>query len=103
MWLRGETFFKQHNLLRRLRSWVNQHNVELLQRDLSQHLRPSLSFRFDADNRPEWNPRKDKIMILNGQTYEIVEQELRVGQQRLGAQRNARREDKGLFFDRHIG
>ena len=84
MWLRGNTFLKQHNLLRSLRSWVDQHKVELLQRDLSQYLGTNRSFRLDADNSPERNHCKDKIMVFHGQTYEIVEHEISVSQERLG-------------------
>jgi hypothetical protein len=42
-------------------------------------------------------------MVFYGQTYQIVEQEFSVGQQRLGTQRDVRRKDKGLFFDWHGG
>jgi hypothetical protein len=38
-------------------------------------------------------------MVFYGQTYEIVEQEISVSQQRLGAQLDARRKDKGLILD----
>jgi hypothetical protein len=35
-------------------------------------------------------------MVFHGQPYEIVQEKIRVGQKRLGAQRDAGRKNKGL-------